>query len=722
MILTTRCKEAIKTALAMTIAYGIALSMAWDRPYWAGLAVAVVSLSSIGQSINKAAFRMFGTLVAMVVSLTIIALFAQQRWAFILFLTAYAGFCTYMMSGSKRAYFWQVSCFVAIIICIDGGTDPVNAFDTAILRAEQTGLGILVYSLIAIFLWPSSSRDLFNAATTDLACSQNQFYQACLGLAKGQGDEQEIQRLAAQVVQAKTRFDQLLDAAEIDSSEVWELRRPWRQYQRQDKELMQALERWRESLAEVQVLDLPRLLPKLETFAARLDGRLAQIARILGGDAPERAPQGMDLPFDRDALRSLSHFETAALVVSRSHMLQLEQLTRSLFETVSELKGFSTARASSSPSVRPTAAFLPDLDRLASVVRFIAIMGVVWLALIYVPGLPGGVGLLAFAGSVGIIIANTPQLPVSVLFMPCAISVLFAAIIYIFVMPKLSSFLGLGLLIFAVTFAICYLFAAPRQAPGKAVGLSLFVTMASISNEQSYNFLIVANTAMMFPLLFLVFGLTAYIPWSPRPERAFLRLLGRFFRSSEYLMSAMRWDGRHAPTRWERWKKAFHEREVATLPAKLATWAPQLDDWVLSTTSMEKAKALMTSLQVLSYRMERLLGECGSPQAQYLVEQLLEDFRAWRLGIQACFQQLATGPTAGERDKLRKGLDEEREHLEARMQDVVDKASREQVSNQEAENFYRLLGAYRALSEALVYYAGDAVAIDWAPWREERFA
>jgi uncharacterized membrane protein YccC len=43
MKLSTRSKEAIKTALAMTIAYGIALSMDWDRPYWAGFAVAFVS-------------------------------------------------------------------------------------------------------------------------------------------------------------------------------------------------------------------------------------------------------------------------------------------------------------------------------------------------------------------------------------------------------------------------------------------------------------------------------------------------------------------------------------------------------------------------------------------------------------------------------------------------------------------------------------------------------
>ena len=78
-LLSVRAKEAIKTALAMAIAYGIALSMDWDKPYWAGFAVAFVSLASIGQSMNKAALRMFGTLVAVVVSLTLIALFAQER-------------------------------------------------------------------------------------------------------------------------------------------------------------------------------------------------------------------------------------------------------------------------------------------------------------------------------------------------------------------------------------------------------------------------------------------------------------------------------------------------------------------------------------------------------------------------------------------------------------------------------------------------------------------
>ena len=722
MTLSRKAKEAIKVALAMTIAYGIALSMDWDRPNWAGLAVAFVSLATIGQSINKAALRMFGTLVAMVVALTLIALFAQERWLFILVLSAYAGFCCYMISGGKHDYFWQVAAFVTVIICMDAGPDPINAFNTATLRAQETGLGILVYSLVAIFLWPSSSRAGFNAAATDLASIQRQLYQAYLGLMSGQGDEQEARRLAAQQAQAKTRFDQLLDAAETDSQEVWESRRQWRRYQRQAMELMQTMARWRESFAEVQTLDLQRMLPGIEAFGAELDGRMVQIGNMLAGTAPGQVPLSVDLSLDNNAVGNLSHFQLAALVVTRANMLHMDQLTRSLFEGVSELSGFGTASAPIEAPRAPAAVFLPDLDRLANVVRYMAIFWMAWLALIYVNDIPGGAGLVSFAGGLGIAVASLPQVPVSKLFKPVATSVLFAAVLYIFVMPQLSSFAGLGLLIFAVTFVIGYLYADPQQMIGRAAGLATFVVIASISNEQSYNFLSVANTAMTFILLLLILVITAYIPVSPRPERVFLRLLGRYFRSSEYLISAMRWYPAHAATRLERWKEAFHEREVATLPSKLGNWLPHLDTRVLSGATPEQAQALVTSLQSLTYRMQLLLDERDIPQAQFLVQELLEEFRAWRLGVQGFFQRLAEEPVIGGQDMLRTRLDGLVVHLESRIKDTLNKAPEGQLSNREAENFYRLLGAYRGVSEALVEYGANAAGIDWTPWREERFA
>jgi uncharacterized membrane protein YgaE (UPF0421/DUF939 family) len=63
--LSIRSKEAIKTGLAMAITYGIALQLGWEKPSWAGMAVAMISLSTAGQSLNKGAMRMLGTLVGL---------------------------------------------------------------------------------------------------------------------------------------------------------------------------------------------------------------------------------------------------------------------------------------------------------------------------------------------------------------------------------------------------------------------------------------------------------------------------------------------------------------------------------------------------------------------------------------------------------------------------------------------------------------------------------
>jgi uncharacterized membrane protein YccC len=206
MTLSRKSKEAIKTALAMTIAYGIALQMGWENPKWAGFAVAFVSLATLGQSLNKGAMRMLGTLVAAVVALMIIALSAQDRWLFMLFLSAWVGFCTYMMGGPKRQYFWNVCGFVCVIICLDAGPDSINAFETAMVRTEETGLGILVYSLVAVLIWPSISSADFDAAAVKLASTQHRQCRSYLSLMKGEGSSKEAQSLRSQEIHEQSRF------------------------------------------------------------------------------------------------------------------------------------------------------------------------------------------------------------------------------------------------------------------------------------------------------------------------------------------------------------------------------------------------------------------------------------------------------------------------------------------------------------------------------------
>lgn len=107
MTLSIKAKEAIKTSLAMTIAYGIALAVGWDKPMWAGFAVAFCSLSTYGQSMNKAAMRMMGTVIGALMALVILSFFIQQRWLFMFALSFWIAFCIYKMGGDDESVFLE---------------------------------------------------------------------------------------------------------------------------------------------------------------------------------------------------------------------------------------------------------------------------------------------------------------------------------------------------------------------------------------------------------------------------------------------------------------------------------------------------------------------------------------------------------------------------------------------------------------------------------------
>jgi len=723
MTISTQTKEATKTALAMTIAYGIALSLDWDRPYWAGFAVAFCSLATIGQSLNKAALRMLGTFLAIAASFTFIAWFAQERWAFFTTLSVYGAMCTYLMSGSRHAYFWQVGWFVCCVVCMDSGPDPVNAFTTGVLRAQETGLGLLVYSLVAIFVWPSSSRIRFIGAAETLATKQQQLFSAYMNVMRPHGAADEARDANASEVQAKAAFDQLLQAAEMDSSDVAERRLQWRHYQTVATGFAKSAEGWRETFTDLDELDIEPLFPGIDAFSDELDKRLGQIGDALAGRSLAAAPQSAELSFNRDALHQLSHFQRAAVAVARGRLQDLDRLSRSLVAAANDIREGTTTSTPLEPSPHAAVAFIPDPDRLANALRLFTIMWAGFLAVIYVGDIPGGTGVVSMSGSLGIAFANMPQTPISKLFAPVTVGLLFAAILYLFIMPHLTSYIGLGLMIFAATFAICYLYAAPQRSLGRTLGLVLFLVIASISNEQTYSFLSVAVTAQMFAIILFIFVVTVYFPFCFIPDRVFVRLLGRYFRSSAYLISKSQPNQAPANGRFACWRRAFHEREVATLPAKLRSWAPHISSAALSNTTPEHIDTLLNALQSLTFRIQQSLQERETPQAPLLVEALRDDWLVWQVRLDDAFRRVAHDTDLANmpetlRDRLESGL----KQLESRIEDVLNEAPTGQISDEQAEDFYRLLDATRGVSKSLIDYEANAGDIDWVRWREERFA
>ena len=714
-----KAKEPFKTALAMVISYGIALAMDWDNPFWAGFAVAFISLSTAGQSFNKGAMRMFGTLVAIVVALTLIALFPQERWSFMLAVSVYIGICTYLMTGTRHQYFWNVSGFVCVLLCMSAGPDPVNAFDTAVLRAQETGLGILVYSLVAVLIWPVSSRKDFFAVAGQLASGQRQFCQAGLKPGK-ESDLGQARALKGQLLQAQAQFQNLLDAAELDTQEVFETRRYWRLYQEQTTQLTAVIGSSIQSLAELEASKTPHLMNGLDSFLAEIDKRYAAIASMLTGQAPERQPEKIDLAPDTSGLRDLSQFQRAAVVVFHDRLKQLDRQTRVLFETTCHANGFGT------PVTAPPRAALPPLqwpdpDRVLAVIRVLLTLWMGFLAWIYVDSIPGGTSFVTMTCVFGMIMASIPMVTLRTIFKPLMACVVFGCLVYMLILPGLSGFLSLGTLIFVTTFSICYFLSSPGQALTKTLALAMFVSIASIDNQQAYSFGVVATNVLMFPVLFMVLAITAYFPVNLRQEKSFLRLLKRYFRSCDGLLSGTQSDEQHTKARFESVNKAFHIREISSIPTKLAGWAKFLDVSVLPGTDAKDVQALLPRLHNLSSHIRELVEVSGSMRNRRLVNELGDEAAHWRRKLQEAFVSLGSAPADLEQKAYRTSLDRLMHRMEKRIREILDRSTGEQLSREDGQDFYRLLGAYHGVSESLVGYTAAAGAIDWSPWHEERF-
>jgi hypothetical protein len=89
---------------------------------------------------------------------------------------------------------------------------------------------------------------------------------------------------------------------------------------------------------------------------------------------------------------------------------------------------------------------------------------------------------------------------------------------------------------------------------------------------------------------------------------------------------------------------------------------------------------------------------------------LHEDFQSWRTALGELFQRWAENPTVEPADDLQERLIK----FETRIAQTFAVAGEGQVSDEAYENFYRLLGSYRSLSEAAIGYARLADGFKWA--------
>ena len=342
--LSRPAKEAIKTAISVTLSVGIALAMGWDKPHWAAFAVAFTSLATEGQSINRGAERMFGTLVAVLFAFIFLSWFPQDRWLFMAVASVYVGICSYLMQGRKFNYFWYASGFICTVIVADSH-DSLSSFQIAVERAQETGLGILVHGIVSSLLWPITTRTDLVENSQRLLSVQGQLFAEYRKVRQGESTAKEFRNLRANMLQLLNQVSQNLESAETDDFSVWEMRTQWREFLSLARGVAEAMGHWRTCLPDLSEIELEKVFPNLEHFESEIERRFDVIKKIRVGNESKLVLQPVELKFGASAAGSLSQIQLAALETASNHLTRIEKETRALIECAQELAGQSPVRS-----------------------------------------------------------------------------------------------------------------------------------------------------------------------------------------------------------------------------------------------------------------------------------------------------------------------------------------------------------------------------------------
>jgi len=724
---STKAKHAAKVGLAMVIAYGLALQWNWTNPYWAGMAVTFCSLTTTGESLNKSALRIWGTLLGTFMAFVILALFIQDRWLFMCAVCVHLAIVTYLMTGTKAKYLWQVTGFVSLIIMSGASGDSNDIFLLGMARMQETLLGCIVWALVTIFVWPVTNQGALENTANRLTAVQRQLFnacrQTCLSANENDSSNDDFAKLRTELIGLLAKLDAELIAAGAESYAVRELRLTWRGFLVDSRLFLTALDNLHVGVDELQTFDIRQAIPNIDEVFGGIDKLLAG-AESSDQQADSVLSTVVTAPeLDKQYLLTLSYFDRAAVSVLQARLKELSVVCCSLLSAVSALRGDGNHAADQgSGRVRDkpvSPLFVLDPDRLRSSVYIIAVTVLGFLLWVYFDP-PGHQSLWSMAPTIGFIAAMMPHVRVSEpLLKALAIYLPIGASFYILVMPVLSGYFQLSVLIFLYVFWVQYKL---KNFLAVVAGMLGLLNMMPITNMQSYSFVGVA-TGYLFILLCMVVVIScAYILGSARPEKVFIRLARRYFRSASFILEFMARPRASAPGMLASRRLAFHRQEIATLPQKMQLWGAQINRQHFPQTDPEKVAALVAGLDGLRYRLQELVDLREQSQAAYLVTELSAEVKEWREVLQRGFELIVNGDSPGSAAELIQKLSNRLGRLETHLSKSIASDEGQQLTAIELEHAYRLLGAYRGVANAAVAWVEIAEGVSWSAWREECFS
>lgn len=527
-VLYERAKLPIKVALALSIAMMIAIWLGWDRPYWAGLAVTVMSMmETSGHSLRKGKWRLVGTFCGTASAFILLAFFAQDDAIMMALFTLLVGICGYMIFNPRYGYIWAITTTVCSLILFMGDMNPINDFSLATIRLEETLLGFVCHFVVFSTLWPQSSQPVFENAVLDLLKQQqtnlvNRHHQLI------KSDQHTVTRpVLGEGLKLVMRLQDLLYGAEADSYHILREKKSW-QY------IIEVGDQWAIAIGHLtEAIDLLKDV-NLDTEKSKIDAIFTYLlhnfqqceAMVKTGKAPNK--------------RQISCFHYVKLgfypetdMHTQGALLLLERQLNSMAKLSDELvlafySAYSGDRWSRDEQSlpKPVKRWSLDTERLiASLKIMLIVTSLVLIWYYYNP--PGGSLMIALGSIFGLTFIGLPFANMKSILSYIVGWSFFVLLEYMFITPYLNQPYQIALFYFFSTFFIWFRFSAAKYLISRVMGTMILVisTKSIMYFTPVYDPQLVISILVSFTVGLLLIIFFNDFPFSAQPERVMLRRL-----------------------------------------------------------------------------------------------------------------------------------------------------------------------------------------------------
>jgi uncharacterized membrane protein YccC len=143
------------------LALFLSFAMGLERPFWAMVTVYIASQPLSGASVSKGVFRLIGTAVGAAAAVLMVPALVNAPVLLTLALALWVGACLFvsLLDRTPRSYLFMLAGYTAAFVGFPAAGHPEGVFDTAVLRAQEIGLGVFCAMLFHSIVLPVSVGD-----------------------------------------------------------------------------------------------------------------------------------------------------------------------------------------------------------------------------------------------------------------------------------------------------------------------------------------------------------------------------------------------------------------------------------------------------------------------------------------------------------------------------------------------------------------------------------